>query len=62
MLSVNVNDIFLRTHLVCMRTNVVVGLKQVRIIEVPDKRDPDSRGCTVPAVERQFLEVIPEGE
>ena len=31
----------------CMYINVFAGLKQVRIIEVPDKRDPDNRGCTV---------------
>ena len=30
-----------------MRINVFAGLKQVRIIEVPDKRGPDNRGCTV---------------
>ena len=30
-----------------MRTNVSAGFQQVRIIEVPDKRGPDNRGCTV---------------
>ena len=30
-----------------MRINVFAGLKQVWIIEVPDKRGPDNRGCTV---------------
>ena len=29
-----------------MRTNVSAGFKQVRIIEVPDKRGPDNQGCT----------------
>ena len=32
-----------------MRINVFAGLQQVRIIEVPDKRGPDNRGCTVPS-------------
>ena len=30
-----------------MRTNVFADLKEVRIIEVPDKRGPDNRDCTV---------------
>ena len=30
-----------------MHINVFAGLKQVRIIEVLDKRGPDNRGCTV---------------
>ena len=30
-----------------MHTNVFADLKQVRIIEVPDKRGPDNRDCTV---------------
>ena len=40
----------LKDHRPCplrMRINVFAGLKQVWIIEVPDKRGPDNRGCTV---------------
>ena len=33
-----------------MCTNISAGLKQVRIIEVPDKWGPDNRGCTVPTI------------
>ena len=31
----------------CMRSNAFSGLQLVRIIEGPDKRGPDNRGCTV---------------
>ena len=33
-----------------MRGNVFYGLQLVRIIEGPDKRGLDNRGCTVPTI------------
>ena len=36
-----------RPRPLCIHINVFAGLKQVQIIEVPDKRGPDNRGCTV---------------
>ena len=33
-----------------MRGNVFYGLQLVRIIEGPDKRGLDNRGCTVPSL------------
>ena len=30
-----------------MHTSTLLGLERVQIIELPDKRGPDIRGCTV---------------
>ena len=38
-----------------MHTNVFAGLKQVQIIEVPDKRGPDNRSCTVLVTPTQVM-------
>ena len=46
------------TPILRMRTSTLLGLERVRIIEVPDKRGLDNRGCTVACILNGFKEII----